>query len=225
MVDDSRRLPPETGTPVKKPPVVVGLGPRPRSRREQEENPRAPSRDVSARPGKERRDPRDLGDLPMADNTDRPQVIALPPLFFAVPMLVGIVLTFVKRLRIIPPWHRDIIIMDRWIGGVLILIGAIIAAWAMLTFRAARTNILPTRPTTTIVDAGPYRRSRNPMYVGATLAYLGASLGTNFLWPLLLLPFGLAGLHWGVIAPEERYLRAKFGKYYTDYADKVRRWI
>jgi protein-S-isoprenylcysteine O-methyltransferase Ste14 len=75
------------------------------------------------------------------------------------------------------------------------------------------------------VTGGPYRRTRNPMYVAMTLLYLGASLLMNGLWPLLALPVVLAALTFAVIRREERYLSSAFGAEYDAYRRRVRRWL
>jgi protein-S-isoprenylcysteine O-methyltransferase Ste14 len=103
--------------------------------------------------------------------------------------------------------------------------GLALMGWGLVTFVFARTSVMPTRPARQFVRWGPYRFSRNPMYVGLTLAYVGLALVTNMAWPLLLLPFVLATLTMGVIAREERYLRDAFGADYEDYCRRVRRWI
>ena len=95
----------------------------------------------------------------------------------------------------------------------------------MIAFRRARTSPIPVKPTTAIVETGPYRFTRNPMYVGLTLLYLGLTLWVGSLWPLLLLPVALFALQRFVIAREERYLEAKFGDQYLRYKARVRRWI
>ncbi len=104
--------------------------------------------------------------------------------------------------------------------GVPLLAGVIITARA-----ASRTAVLPGGATRTVLDRGPFRLSRNPLYLG--LIVLDASLG--MLWPsawaLVLLPVGIGLLLWGAIAPEERYLSAKFGAEYDDYRRRVRRWL
>jgi protein-S-isoprenylcysteine O-methyltransferase Ste14 len=77
----------------------------------------------------------------------------------------------------------------------------------------------------TIVTHGPFRLSRNPIYLANSLAYLGLTLVFNTPWPLLLILPMLAILYWGIIRREERYLEAKFGEPYLSYKACVRRWI
>jgi protein-S-isoprenylcysteine O-methyltransferase Ste14 len=110
-------------------------------------------------------------------------------------------------------------------GWLLIALGLGVMLWAMSTFRRARTSVLPFRPATAMVTGGPYRFSRNPMYLGLTLVYVGLSFLTRMAWPLVMLPLGLWALTALVIRREERYLGAAFGAAYADYRKRVRRWI
>jgi protein-S-isoprenylcysteine O-methyltransferase Ste14 len=85
--------------------------------------------------------------------------------------------------------------------------------------------IIPNRPASTLVTHGPFRLSRNPMYLGLSLVYLGVTLLVNSVWPLLLLPLVIAILQPTVIRLEERYLGARFGTAYDEYCRRVRRWL
>ncbi len=101
-------------------------------------------------------------------------------------------------------------------------------ATGLLGFREmkrAQTNVDPRKPTTAIVAEGPYRYTRNPLYVGMTLIYAGISALANALPPVLLLPAVFAVMRRGVIEREERYLERKFGDEYLRYKGQVRRWI
>jgi protein-S-isoprenylcysteine O-methyltransferase Ste14 len=91
--------------------------------------------------------------------------------------------------------------------------------------RRAGTNILPNKPTLTIVTEGPFRFTRNPLYVTNALFYTGLTLVFNTPWPLLLLAPMLLVVHWGIIRREEEYLEAKFGDAYLAYKARVRRWL
>ncbi len=91
--------------------------------------------------------------------------------------------------------------------------------------RRAGTNVRPDQPTLALVFDGPFRFTRNPLYLAATGLYLGIALLVDALWPLLLLVPVLAVLRWGVVAREERYLEAKFGEPYRAYKARVRRWL
>ena len=80
-------------------------------------------------------------------------------------------------------------------------------------------------PARTIVTSGPYRYTRNPMYIGLTLGYIGFAIALNMAWPLVTLPLVLIALRVFVIAREERHLRDAFPDEYLAYCDRVRRWI
>jgi protein-S-isoprenylcysteine O-methyltransferase Ste14 len=110
-------------------------------------------------------------------------------------------------------------------GGVLFAIGATIAAWGLFTFRRARTTTVPGQASSQLVTWGPYRFTRNPMYVGLILAYLGEAGLLRQIWPVILLSFVVAYVNWVVIPLEESKLREVFGEQYDLYRKKVRRWL
>src|SRR5439155_5893793 len=87
------------------------------------------------------------------------------------------------------------------------------------------TSILPGGPTNQILQTGPFRLSRNPLYLGLIALDAGLALITPSTWAVLSLPIGIAALRWGAIAPEEKYLAAKFGADYDAYRARVRRWL
>lgn len=110
-------------------------------------------------------------------------------------------------------------------GAVLFGVGAAIAGWGLLTFRIARTTTVPGKASSRLVSWGPYRFSRNPMYVGLIVAYLGeAGILTQF-WPVILLPLTVAYVHWIVIPVEEHKLKEVFPEEYDRYRMRVRRWL
>jgi protein-S-isoprenylcysteine O-methyltransferase Ste14 len=116
----------------------------------------------------------------------------------------------------------------RALGILGFLLGLGFAGWAVLTFRAAGTSPNPMRPTTSLAFGGPYRFSRNPMYLGLAVASASFALFWNALWRWGVPLFALCAmaLVWRfVIAREERYLAAKFGEEYLRYRGRVRRWI
>jgi protein-S-isoprenylcysteine O-methyltransferase Ste14 len=111
------------------------------------------------------------------------------------------------------------------LGGLLIAIGFAIAISALVQFRRAQTSVRPDRPTSAIVEAGPYRYSRNPIYLAMFVAVGGLAVALDSLWQLAALIALYVVLRWGVVAREEAYLTRKFGAAYLDYARRVRRWI
>ena len=111
------------------------------------------------------------------------------------------------------------------VGVLLVLSGISLAVWGVLTFRRARTAIIPSHSASQLVVGGPYRFTRNPMYTGLTIVYYGVTVLLNSLWPFLLAPLVFAALVRFVIAREEAYLHEAFGAAYAAYQTRVRRWI
>ncbi len=111
------------------------------------------------------------------------------------------------------------------VGLVLFAIGAALAGWGWVIFQKAHTTRVPGEASTAMVTWGPYKFTRNPMYVGLTLAYLGEAGILHQLWPVGLLPLVLAYLNWTIIPIEERQLQKVFGTRYDEYRSRVRRWL
>jgi protein-S-isoprenylcysteine O-methyltransferase Ste14 len=111
------------------------------------------------------------------------------------------------------------------LGFVFLIAGLTLIILAFGTFRAKGTNVNPTAPSTTVVTEGPYRFTRNPMYVGLALVYLAVAAWTASLWACVLLVPVLFIVRYAVVAREERYLTAKFGTAYTAYTQRVHRWL
>ncbi|HKW12720.1 MAG TPA: isoprenylcysteine carboxylmethyltransferase family protein [Gemmatimonadaceae bacterium] len=109
--------------------------------------------------------------------------------------------------------------------GVVFLVGAVIAGWGLATFRRARTTTVPGETSARLVTWGPYRATRNPMYVGLILAYLGEAGLLRQVWPLAFLLVVVAYVNWVVIPLEETKLAEAFGGEYTRYRARVRRWL
>lgn len=150
---------------------------------------------------------------------DNPGVIALPPLIFGGTLIAGLLLQRLMPLRFMP---RAL----RWVlGPVLIVGGVALGGWASRTMQAAGTGIDPRDASTTIVSEGPFRYSRNPIYVSFTLFYTGIATLANAGTALLLLPAVLMVMRRGVIDREEQYLERKFGSAYLQYKAQVRRWL
>lgn len=110
-------------------------------------------------------------------------------------------------------------------GGLMCFVGSMVCGWGIFTFQLAGTNVRPNRPVTALVTGGPFRYSRNPLYLGMTLIYLGIVLCTGALWPLATLVPTLAIVHWRIVLREEVYLESRFGDNYRAYKARVNRWI
>ncbi len=150
---------------------------------------------------------------------DTAGVIAPPPLIYAVPLAVGLVVRLQFPLRFLP---ESIALLS---GGALVLIAIVILVSADRAMYRAHTSPRPWLPTTALVAEGPFRFTRNPMYLGMTLFYIGIAILAQALWAFVLLPFVLILVQRGVIEREERYLERKFSADYLRYKQRVRRWL
>jgi protein-S-isoprenylcysteine O-methyltransferase Ste14 len=110
-------------------------------------------------------------------------------------------------------------------GGGLAVLGLGLFIWSLRTFAAARTGIMPARSASCVVMSGPYRFSRNPMYVSFTAMYIGLALALDLPWAFVLLPGVLLALFGMVIRREERYMHGLFGGTYEEYCRQVPRWL
>lgn len=152
-------------------------------------------------------------------NTDHPQVLVLPPLVFLGYLIGALALNWFVPLP--APW----MFILRVGGGLLIAVGLVLGASAFSQMTRANTSPDPHQPTTALVTEGPYRFTRNPIYLGFFLIYLGITLLAGTLWGLLLSPFLVWTITNSVIYAEEIYLEEKFEEIYTSYKSRVRRWI
>ncbi len=139
-----------------------------------------------------------------------------PPLLFAGAFLLGVAME-----RFFPVRRRQ----ARAAGASLVAGGLAFAGWARLIFLRRGTTVLPFRPVSAMVEEGPFRISRNPIYVGFVAIYVGSSLLRRSVWPLLLLPGVVLVMQKSVIEREEAYLERRFGDEYVNYKSRVRPWL
>jgi protein-S-isoprenylcysteine O-methyltransferase Ste14 len=151
---------------------------------------------------------------------DAPAYRIWPPVALGVPLLAGIVLTAVAGDPVALPVAASAIV-----AVVLLLAFALWNGWALWLMGRHRTALLPGGSTRVILDRGPFRVSRNPLYLGLIALDVALALLWPSFWALVLTPVGVAALWWGAIVPEERYLREKFGTEYDEYCARVRRWL
>lgn len=151
--------------------------------------------------------------------SDAPDVRIAPPLVYLAGLVIGWIVTFWLPTQIVSP-------SIAWLlGGILVLCGVGLAASALFRFREAETTVRPDRAASSLVIEGPYRITRNPMYVSLAAIYLGIAIGAQSLWALLLLPLVLAIIQRGAIEREEAFLERRFGADYIGYKARVRRWL
>ena len=149
--------------------------------------------------------------------------IRIPPAFFVAGFLIGLWLEsiypiqFVARSASPRSWGTA--------GWAIAILGLIFSFWGILTFQRAHTPMFPYGTAKRVVQNGPYRFTRNPMYVGGAITYVGIALAMNVIWPIVLLPLVLWSLFVFVISEEEKYLGELFGDDYAAYKRRVRRWI
>jgi protein-S-isoprenylcysteine O-methyltransferase Ste14 len=150
---------------------------------------------------------------------DSPQVLVFPPLLFGGTLVLGLAIHWIRPVPALPP------LVARLLGLLILVLSGLLARSAEAAMKRAGTNILPSQPTLAIVTDGPFRFTRNPLYLATAGLYAGIALLVNALCPLVLLLPMLVVLDWGVVRREERYLEAKFGDSYRDYRARVRRWV
>ena len=152
-----------------------------------------------------------------------PGVAFPPPILFVIGVICGWLLNRLLPLPISEGGlSRSALILFGWSA---VVIGLGVLAWALLTFWRARTAIYPNQPARTIVAHGPYRYSRNPMYVALAMLMAGVGVLLNSMWVLALIPVVLMALTVFVIRREEAYLSSAFGDNYAAYRAQVRRWL
>ena len=145
--------------------------------------------------------------------------VARPPLVYLGSIALGVILHRARPVSLLP---RSV---SPRLGGPAVLLAIGLFLFAVRTFRAAGTPVPGNRPTTTIVRTGPYRFSRNPIYLAFSLLQLGIALWVNSLWLVLTLLAAVAVMSLVVIPREERYLEARFPSEYSPYKASVRRWL
>lgn len=152
------------------------------------------------------------------ETPDNPGVHFPPPLLYAGAVIAGWLLDRLWPLPIDGAWRTVL-------GWVFVAGWALLALSAIGLFRRKRTSMITFRPAGTLVTAGPYAFSRNPMYVSLALLTIAFALFLNTSWTVLLLVPTLVIVQQFVIMPEERYLRRRFDAEYEAYTRRVRRWL
>jgi protein-S-isoprenylcysteine O-methyltransferase Ste14 len=156
----------------------------------------------------------------MDDRTDIAGVLVRPPLAWALAVIVGLALHWLAPWPFLPAG-----LPAGWLGAAVFVLALALLAWAIVTMTKGGSNVPTNRPTTSIVASGPYRFTRNPIYLAMFVGLVGLAIAFDDLWLLLtLVPFVLV-IRYGVVAREEAYLERKFGEVYRGYRSRVRRWL
>jgi protein-S-isoprenylcysteine O-methyltransferase Ste14 len=141
-----------------------------------------------------------------------------PPLSFVLAIVLGWLLQRRLAISFVPTAFA------RLVGGIVVAAGVALAALSVREFRRFQTSLRPDRPSTAVVQTGPYRYSRNPMYVGMAVVQLGVALRLNNFWILVMLIPAIVITSF-IIRREERYLDRHLGTEYASYRAAVRRWL
>lgn len=156
----------------------------------------------------------------MSENAQTAQVLVRPPSAWAIAVIAGLALDWLEPVEFLPEdWPGGLL------GAVVFVLALAFAIWAIDTMTRAGTNVPTNRPATVMVESGPYRFTRNPIYIGMFGGLIGLGVAFDNLWLLLMLvPFALV-IRYGVVRREEAYLEHKFGDAYRGYRQRVRRWL
>jgi protein-S-isoprenylcysteine O-methyltransferase Ste14 len=151
---------------------------------------------------------------------DTAEVAIRPPFAWGLAVIAGLILNWLVPLQFLPAE-----LPSGWLGALIFVLALALFAWAIATITRAGSNVPTNLPTTAVVETGPYRFTRNPIYLAMVLSLIGLGLAFDNLWLLVMLvPFTLV-INYGVVAREEAYLERKFGDVYRGYRSRVRRWL
>jgi len=145
--------------------------------------------------------------------------VVRPPLVYGAAIVTGLLLEFGWPLPFLPR------LLTALLGSVLVVVAVVVFSYSIRTFQTAGTPVPGNKPTTVIVRAGPYRFSRNPIYLAFSIFQLGIASWVNSVWLIATLISAVALMVCVVIPREERYLERRFGADYVDYKRSVRRWL
>jgi len=156
----------------------------------------------------------------MDNQPDNANAVVRPPLVLLLAFLLGLLADWLYPLKFVPAAVPNVLL-----GTFIFVDGLALFVWAIVTMRRAGTRVETVQPTTAIVAAGPYRFSRNPIYLAMMAGLAGLAIGFNNGWMLVALAAFYLVMRHGVVAREEAYLARKFGDVYLGYKSQVRRWL
>ncbi len=158
--------------------------------------------------------------LETGPNADNSGVKAPPPLILLPPLVLGLALHFVIPLPFLPT-----VLLQLVIGIAIMFLAGVLMISTVVTLRRANTTFSLRKESTALVTKGPYRFSRHPSYLAASVLYLGIGVAVNALWVVLLLPIPVVVMTMTAMRKEEAYLERKFKAEYLNYKATVRRWL
>ena len=148
----------------------------------------------------------------------------IPKIFLQPPLIFGIFLVLTMLINQFFPLKLEIN-FSSLLGVIMGIFGIFINMWSMNKFRKYKTSSHVKHQAFRLIDEGPYRYSRNPLYLGTAFMIFGFGLAFDLVWVLIGNSFAIVIIHYFVVLPEENYLIEIFGDKYITYAKKVRRWI
>ena len=157
---------------------------------------------------------------PMGKPRGPPAPLFRPPIALLAAFVAGLGLDWLYPLPFVPAS-----LPHAWVGAGVFALGLALFVWAIRTLKAAGTPVQGYKPTSAIVDRGPYRFTRNPIYGGMFVGLAGLAVAFDTFWLLAALVVFSAIVRFGVVAREEAYLDRKFGDAYRNYRARVRRWL
>ncbi|MEO6299967.1 MAG: isoprenylcysteine carboxylmethyltransferase family protein [Paracoccaceae bacterium] len=153
---------------------------------------------------------------------DRPDIVIFPPLAMLIAIVAAVALEWLLPLQILPPPFQFWMTV---IGALLFFASLAVAVSGARTFAKYGTNVDVRHPALKVVETGPYRFTRNPMYLGMVVGQFGLAMAFSLDWALIGGVALWAVLHYGVVLREETYLTAKFGATYTAFKSRTHRWL
>ena len=155
----------------------------------------------------------------MTEQKDHAKEKPPPPVLLLLHVLGAFLLNWLLPLPFVFPWYME------WLGYLLVFVGLGFAFSAIAQFGKLQTTLNPHGSVSVIVTGGPYRFSRNPIYLGFVCTLIGLPLAIGNYWGVILSPLFVVMMYQLVIKQEESYLEEKFKDVYTSYKSSVRRWL
>jgi protein-S-isoprenylcysteine O-methyltransferase Ste14 len=152
---------------------------------------------------------------------DKANIIASPPLLYLCCSAVGVGANFLVPLPLLGFLGAYRLIL----GLFLFILSSLLFIWSIFLFRSFKTPNDPGKPTLCIITSGPFRFTRNPIYLAFIILHFGFSITIDSVWLFLMAPILFLLFHFGIVLREEAYLTTKFGSEYSQYLKKTRRWL
>jgi protein-S-isoprenylcysteine O-methyltransferase Ste14 len=158
------------------------------------------------------------------DWSERANSIHWPPILYIIGFVAPWLLTKILPFPALV-WDGFIGRLFAPLGWAIAAAGVMIGYLALRSFAGANTPFSPTARAEKLVTFGLYNQTRNPMYLGALIAFFGLALATGNIWRFIAVPILFVGLQKLAVLPEEKHLEARFGESWNEYAERVKRWV